>query len=155
MQKNSRRLAILCVTISMLSLAVACGGSKSASSVQVADNSGLYQIVQGGKSGYIDATGKLVINPQFDNAGDFHEGFADVVVKDRSGYIDKTGKLVVPPQFDDNSRFSEGLAAIGSTPVNRGQAASGSLRNQCGGRPRRLTRGKGTGKVSNSWTVHR
>ena len=44
---------------------------------------------------------------------------------------------------------------LGSTTLNRGQAAWAISRNQFGGRPRRLTTGKGTGKVSSSCTVQR
>jgi hypothetical protein len=53
------------------------------------------------KYGYIDKTGKLVIDPQFDFAGEFNGGLADVVMgrgNDRKrGYIDKGGKYVWKP----------------------------------------------------------
>ena len=44
-------------------------------------------------------------------------------------------------------------SVTGSTTVNRGQAARVTSRNQLGGRPRRLTTGKGTGNVSSSCIV--
>lgn len=65
----------------------------------------------------------MVINPQFDYAGEFSEGLAMVKVGDKWGYIDKTGEMVINPQFDcpphfnadanaDAVEFSEGLAPI-------------------------------------------
>ena len=47
---------------------------------------------------YIDKTGKYVINPQFDSAGNFSEGLAPVRIGDdktgKWGCIDKTGKFL-------------------------------------------------------------
>jgi hypothetical protein len=74
------------------------------------------------KWGYIDKTGKFVIQPQFTDAKAFSEGLAAVQVgatlthPGQWGYIDKTGKFVIKPQFDDVfpsvGNFSEGLATI-------------------------------------------
>jgi len=49
------------------------------------------------KWGYLDENGKLVIEPQFDNAGDFDGGLAQVEVQGRLGYIDHTGRYVWNP----------------------------------------------------------
>jgi murein DD-endopeptidase MepM/ murein hydrolase activator NlpD len=84
---------------------------------------GLAAVTVQGKSGYIDKTGKMIIPPQFDDASEFHEGLAAIVVgqmdKARVGYVDKTGKLVVPAQFNYGGNFSEGLAGVyvGGTAV--------------------------------------
>ncbi|MBK9106789.1 MAG: WG repeat-containing protein, partial [Saprospiraceae bacterium] len=48
-----------------------------------------------GKYGFIDKTGKIVINLQFDKASDFKEGMARVAVDDKSGFIDKSGNIVI------------------------------------------------------------
>lgn len=64
------------------------------------------------KFGYVDTTGKLVIQPQFDMAGSFSEGLAVVVVDLKSGYIDKTGAFVIQPQFSYADPFHDGLAAV-------------------------------------------
>ncbi|MDX6271744.1 MAG: hypothetical protein QOD28_2967, partial [Acidobacteriota bacterium] len=50
--------------------------------------------------GFIDRTGKLVINPQYDAARGFEEGLALVMVERKYGFIDKRGRMVVKPQFD-------------------------------------------------------
>lgn len=71
---------------------------------------------QGGKFGYIDKTGKVVITPQFFVAQDFAEGLAAVRVEETNesmyGYIDRTGHIVIAPRFHQAGPFSEGLAAV-------------------------------------------
>jgi hypothetical protein len=47
-----------------------------------------------GKWGYIDKTGNIVIEPQFDSAHRFSAELAQVHVGDKIGYIDKTGRYV-------------------------------------------------------------
>ena len=51
------------------------------------------------KWGYIDKTGKIVIQPQFSQAGTFSEGLATVLIENgtKKNYvmIDKTGKIVI------------------------------------------------------------
>jgi hypothetical protein len=94
-------------------------------------------VVVGGKDGYIDVTGKLVINPQYDNLDDFSEGLAKVCLGECSidylvgyrytkdyatredlaqtfkyGFIDESGKVVINPTFEDANKFSEGMAAV-------------------------------------------
>ncbi len=72
----------------------------------------LFRIKQNGEWGYIDKTGKIVIEPKFDTAGGFFEGLALVEIDDKHGYIDKTGKIVIEPKFDFSWGFSEGLARV-------------------------------------------
>jgi len=82
--------------------------------------------------GYMDRTGKVIIEPQYSFADDFYEGLARVYVGgerycgynykndmyDNSalgggkyGYIDTKGIFVIKPQFYYAGRFNEGLAA--------------------------------------------
>lgn len=60
--------------------------------------------------------GQMVIIPQFDSVGDFHDGLASVRIGDEKtgkwGFIDKQGKMVINPIFDEVSAFDEGLAAV-------------------------------------------
>lgn len=85
------------------------------------------RIEQTFKYGYIDETGKMVINPMFESAETFSENMAGVCVgrgcyyrspSDKSeeegkwGYIDETGAMVIPPQFGYVSTFNEGLAPV-------------------------------------------
>jgi len=61
------------------------------------ESSPLFLVRQDGKLGYIDKTGQIVINPQFDWASSFFEGLARVWIGGKSGYIDKAGEYVWEP----------------------------------------------------------
>jgi len=78
-----------------------------------------------GKWGYVNASGQLVINPQFDSADEFHEGRALICIgkpctwwdapspdESRWGFIDPLGKMVITPQYGAASSFSEGVASV-------------------------------------------
>ncbi|MCD4824859.1 MAG: WG repeat-containing protein [Phycisphaerae bacterium] len=72
--------------------------------------------------GYIDKTGKVVITPQFKQAGYFSEGLACVCPRNIFGspwgYIDTSGKMVIKPQFWYAEEFSEGFAEV-TTKTNK------------------------------------
>lgn len=81
-----------------------------------------------GKWGYkYDGSGKWVIKPKYDYAGQFREGLAAVWVengwyrdrngqkfasKRRAGYIDEQGTVVIPMIFNMTDGFSEGRARV-------------------------------------------
>ena len=73
----------------------------------------LFIVVQNGKYGFIDTTGKIVIRPRFDYAVAFKNGFARVQVGNAFTYIDKTGRMIAKSQFDAPLDFSDGLARVG------------------------------------------
>jgi hypothetical protein len=73
---------------------------------------GIAAAASSGKWGFIDTTGKWVIDPQFESALDFADGPAPVMVGGRWGYIDQKGKFVVNPQYDSGGEFFEGLAVF-------------------------------------------
>lgn len=67
---------------------------------------------QGELVGYVDATGEVVIKPQFIMGSEFSDGLA-AARKDRLlGYIDRTGAFVIPPSFEYGNEFSDGLAGV-------------------------------------------
>ena len=70
---------------------------------------------QGGQWGYIDATGKFVIETKAAEVNDFSEGLAAVKIGDKWGYIDQSGKMVIEPQFAWAGYFHEGLASVQPT----------------------------------------
>jgi hypothetical protein len=82
----------------------------------------LFPIAKDGKHGYIDASGRIAIHPQFDDAWGFSEGLAPILVGDKWGFIDETGTIVIAPQFFEVMPFKEGVALVGaffkSGPVN-------------------------------------
>ena len=104
MHKQRGLFLALCVLI----ITVAC--SKSSSGIP--DNSGRWQFSENDKMGFLDDSGKVVINPTFDAAGTFTDGLAAVRVGERWGYINPKGDLVVNPQFDGAGEFAEGLAPV-------------------------------------------
>ena len=71
---------------------------------------GIFPVRMNGKYGFIDHSGKLKLQPQFDNAGEFKDGRAPVQMGAAWGYIDGDGKLLVNPQFQIADPFSDGLA---------------------------------------------
>lgn len=68
-----------------------------------------------GKFGFIDMTGKIVIEPQFTAIGDFRDGMAMVFAGDEYGFVNDKGELAIIPQFSRQAPwilFNEGLAAV-------------------------------------------
>lgn len=63
----------------------------------------LFRVAVDQKWGFIDRTGKVVIEPQFDWAYDFSEGLAQVRRGRQCGYIDRTGKWL----FDAAKTYHE------------------------------------------------
>lgn len=64
------------------------------------------------KYGYIDKTGKFIVEPSFDTAWSFSEGMASFETSGKCGYINKEGKIVIEPGFTYASDFNEGLAFV-------------------------------------------
>jgi len=74
---------------------------------------GLAPVSIEGRFGYIDVTGRIIIQPQFDIANPFSDGLAAVAGDNRLwGFIDKTGTVVIQPQFEQPGAFSEGLCTV-------------------------------------------
>ena len=74
-----------------------------------------------GMDGYIDRTGKLVIQPKYGSAGDFSDGVAyaetwrrwDRPGPKRRGFIDKQGSFVIEDEsFTYSCGFAEGVAYV-------------------------------------------
>jgi hypothetical protein len=99
-------------------------GLARAASVRSGESKGQY--TEDYKYGFINQTGKFVIAPTFDAAGDFSEGLAPVLTATETGeynglnpvytikwgYLDKTGKMLIKQQFQKASSFHEGCAAV-------------------------------------------
>jgi hypothetical protein len=76
------------------------------------DTGRLYPVIQNGKWGYIDKTGKIVIKPRFGGADEFSEGPAEIELNGKWGFIDRTGAIIIKSQFDVTAPFSQGIAGI-------------------------------------------
>lgn len=90
---------------------LSCGQKKETTELKVEEKKetvGFSPVKVGGNWGYIDKTGKIIINLQFDGAWSFSEGLALVEIGKRQGYIDKTGKFIINPQFSGPGNFLKG-----------------------------------------------
>ena len=58
------------------------------------------------KWGFIDQDGNIVIEPQYENARSFSNGFAAVQLAGKWGFIDQEGKMVIEPKFDNAKDFN-------------------------------------------------
>src|SRR2546428_11275103 len=104
MQIQTRMALIVAIVLTF----AGCSGKRSF------DTGGLFPIIsKDRKWGYIDKTGKMIIQPQFEDIRFFSEGLACVTVDGKKyGYIDKTGSFVITPQYDAALSFSNGRAAV-------------------------------------------
>lgn len=79
------------------------------------------------KCGYIDKTGKFVVNPQFAMCQDFINGLATVAQGTRKSYrnvaIDKTGKVVINTSHVAGV-FNDGLIPVCNEPYGLKQACN-------------------------------
>jgi hypothetical protein len=63
--------------------------------------------------GFIDKSGQVVINRQFEAIGSFpSEGLIPIRQNEKWGYADKNGNIVINPQFERASSFYEGKASF-------------------------------------------
>jgi hypothetical protein len=72
---------------------------------------GLAVVSQNWKQGFIDRSGKFVIEPEFDWTSlkhVFSEGLAVFAVGGKLGFMDRSGKTVIAPQLDWVTNFSGG-----------------------------------------------
>jgi hypothetical protein len=77
---------------------------------------GMSIVKVGDKFGYIDTTGKAVINPKYGWACDFKEGMVRVCMNSSQigewGFIDKTGREITAFNYYEANNFNEGYAAV-------------------------------------------
>ncbi len=57
--------------------------------------------------GFMDSLGKMVLESQFEGAGQFKHGLAPVKKNGLWGYINRKGEVVIPFQFKDAEPFSD------------------------------------------------
>ncbi len=113
---------VLLFVLSLLAFAFSCGKSDKTPLPN------LFPVSVNGKWGYIDTSGKMKIEPQFDYASSFSEGLALVAMgagsgefitltgemagSQGSGYIDERGRLAIDLKFEMAGDFSDGLAVF-------------------------------------------
>lgn len=67
---------------------------------------------EGGMWGFIDSTGKFMINPTMNEAKGFDEGYAPVRIGKRWGYMNPQGQYLFKPQFSFAGPFVGGFARV-------------------------------------------
>lgn len=67
-----------------------------------------------GRFGYIDPSGKIVIQPRFDLAGDFYQGLAEVMVGKKAGVINRHGEFVLKPEFTRAAPLTKDVILVDS-----------------------------------------
>lgn len=72
-----------------------------------------------GMWGYMDVTGRVIVEPAFASAEPFEEGRAAVRLGDAYGYIDPSGEVVVPARFTSAAPYAEGRALVSEGPSGR------------------------------------
>lgn len=81
--------------------------------VQPFADGGLAAVSIGGKWGFADTTGAIVIDPQYEDARSFGADLGGVCIDGLWGYISKSGEIRVECQFEDCRPFnSSGIAAV-------------------------------------------
>lgn len=73
---------------------------KPVASTQPAQPLCLHPVLVNEAWGYIDSSGRIRIEPRFEDADWFFEGLARVGVDGRYGFIDQTGRVVIPLTFE-------------------------------------------------------
>lgn len=71
-----------------------------------------YKKGDNGKYGFVDDNDQWVIQPQYDDADEFSEGFAKVKINDKYGFIKTDGSWLVEPQYDYALDFRNGFAKV-------------------------------------------
>ena len=101
-------------------------------------NTTIFPVSINGKIGYISPAGKIVVQPQFADAGRFEEGLAPVLLGNTWGYIDKNGKFAYFPPVRRRRAFLRRACAGRHPRQVRVHRQKGNLRHQPaipGGRP--------------------
>lgn len=62
--------------------------------------------------GFVSLDGKVLLEPQFEDASSFSKGMAAVKKDGKWGYIDKTGAFLIPPTFDEAGPLSPSGSAF-------------------------------------------
>ena len=57
--------------------------------------------------GFLDANGRLVVRPIFENVRDFRHGLAAVQWQGKWGFINPQGRMAVPPRYDSVGDYAE------------------------------------------------
>jgi len=69
--------------------------------------------------GYLSRRYKMHIDPIYEQARDFHNGYAAVKIKGKWGFIDGRGKWLIEPKYEDADDFDDAVATDDFKDVER------------------------------------
>ncbi|MGA8151749.1 MAG: WG repeat-containing protein [Terriglobales bacterium] len=72
----------------------------------------LFPVLVGNKWGFIDVSGRVVVQPLFESIAPFSEGLARVYFNGRLAFVSSSGKTVLERTASEAQDFSEGLAGV-------------------------------------------
>lgn len=72
----------------------------------------IYAYREGDKWGFVNSSGEVVIEPQYEGAKSFSNGLAAVCVDGKWGFIDEENQLVISCEFGDADYFNESGACM-------------------------------------------
>ena len=63
--------------------------------------------------GFVDKSGKVVLEPKYDVSSEFYEGLNSIYLDgSKYGFIDRTGKTILKTEFGKVDDFKNGLAEV-------------------------------------------
>lgn len=74
----------------------------------------------GGRFGYVDKSGVVVIASEYDLAGPFYQGLAEVFIDGKAGVIDRSGRSVVNPYLYRAIPFTSEVLLVSTRPEDAG-----------------------------------
>ena len=81
-------------------------GDFTCDDMDIVTEDGCIAFEKGGKWGFVDVAGNILIEPQYENARSFSNGLAAVCQNNRWGFINRDNQLVIEYQFMDADYFN-------------------------------------------------
>lgn len=92
-------------------------GKFSCDNFDIITDDGLLAFESGGKWGFVDRTGKIVIEPQYDSARSFSHGMAAISINGEWGFIDTDNNIAIDCQFAGADYFNQDGSCLVRTDV--------------------------------------
>src|SRR5512138_1429822 len=111
-----KKIAIILVSLAMLT-SWSCKQRNAVVTRKANDYSYLLPVTINKKCGYVNGSGKIVIEPRYDFCNAFCEGLAMVQITGKTGFINTSGAYVMQPSFkavpfETHGHFHEGRLGV-------------------------------------------
>ncbi len=98
--------------IGLMAAALAGCDSFGENDIGAINETRLFPVQIDGRWGYVNAEGRIAIEPVFREARPFVEGRALAKISGKRGFIDASGEFIREPSFDSAYNFSNGVAGV-------------------------------------------